>query len=278
MSLSLPITGRCLCGATRYRITAPLLWCAFCHCDSCRRATGAPMASYLGADVTATTWDGPPRLSHSTSPGTFWDRCGACGSPLAFRATRYPGEIHLHVATLDRPEDYRPDMQVHTDERLPWLHLADPPPHQLRPEDDPAPVLALIRSAFAYMEGRIDPPSSMLRLTEDDIRQQATEGEVWLIGDTPEACLFLTRKADALYLGKLATAAGQQRRGLARRLVALADLRARQMGLAALELQVRVELVENHAAFAALGFIKTGETAHPGFDRPTSFTFRKAVT
>ena len=65
MSLSLPITGRCLCGATRYRITAPLLWCAFCHCDSCRRATGAPMASYLGADVTA---DIRPGIGHELHP------------------------------------------------------------------------------------------------------------------------------------------------------------------------------------------------------------------
>lgn len=276
-TMPLPITGRCLCGATRYRIDAAPLWSAHCHCDSCRRATGAPMASYLGAALAATSWDGPARLSHSTSPGTFWDRCGQCGSPLAFRAARYPGEIHLHVATLDRPEDYRPDMQVHVDEQLPWLHLADPPPHQMLPGDDPAPVLALIRAAFADMEGRIDPPSSMHRLTGADIQRQAAEGEVWLIGAQPLACVFLTPKTDALYIGKLATAAAARRQGLARRLVALAETRARMLGLPALELQVRMELVENHAAFAAMGFSKTGETCHPGYHRPTSLTFRKLL-
>jgi len=42
-------------------------------------------------------------------------------------------------------------------------------PRQLLPGDDPAPVLALVRASFAYMDGRIDPPSSMHRLSEDDI-------------------------------------------------------------------------------------------------------------
>jgi len=38
-----------------------------------------------------------------------------------------------------------------------------------------------------------------------------------------------------------------------------------------------VELVENHAAFAKMGFVRTGESAHPGYDRPTSITLRRAV-
>lgn len=36
-------------------------------------------------------------------------------------------------------------------------------------------------------------------------------------------------------------------------------------------------LVENHEAFAALGFAKVAQSAHPGFDRPTSITMRKPV-
>ena len=52
---------------------------------------------------------------------------------------------------------------------------------------------------------------------------------------------------------------------------------ARVLGLPALELQSRVELGENRAAFAALGFFQVGLTSHPGFDRPTSSTFRRAV-
>lgn len=138
-------------------------------------------------------------------------------------------------------------------------------------------LLRLIQTEFAYMEGRINPPSSMHRLSVADIARQSEEGEVWVIGAPPVACMFLTRKPDALYVGKLAIVRTHRRKGLARALIATAEARARAMGLPALELETRVELTENHAAFAAMGFAETGRTAHEGFVRPTSITLRKPV-
>ncbi|MEO1471707.1 MAG: amino acid racemase, partial [Pseudomonadota bacterium] len=147
--------------------------------------------------------------------------------------------------------------------------------------DDVAAVLALAQEAFAGMAGRIDPPSSAGRLTVATVVEAAREGEVWAVGPlaAPLACVFLAPRPadDVLYLGKLAVAAGARGRGLARRLVALADARARALGLGALELQSRVELVEVHAAFRALGFERVGATAHPGYDRPTSITMRRPL-
>ncbi len=52
---------------------------------------------------------------------------------------------------------------------------------------------------------------------------------------------------------------------------------ARQTGHAVLELETRIELTENHDTFAALGFVKTGEHAHDGYDRPTFITMRKRL-
>lgn len=153
----------------------------------------------------------------------------------------------------------------------------DMPPYRVTAPFDGAGLLALIQAEFAYMEGRIDPPSSMHRLTVADIAAQAAKEEVWAIGTPPVACVFLTRKGDALYIGKLAVAATQRGKGLARRLMATAEARARDLGLSALELQVRVELTENQRAFAAMGFTETGRTAHEGFDRPTSITMRKLL-
>ncbi len=89
---------------------------------------------------------------------------------MAFESTAYPGELHFYAASLDDPTAYAPRLHVHWDERLPWVCIDDGlpvhrSPRQLGPGDDPAPVLALIRDAFAGMEGRIDPPSSMHHLT-----------------------------------------------------------------------------------------------------------------
>ena len=138
------------------------------------------------------------------------------------------------------------------------------------------PILALLHEAFAYMEGRIDPPSSLHALTPEALTRQSELGEIWVIG-APVACVFLTPKPGVLYLGKLAVAVSHRGQGLARQLIDLAEERARVLHLPALELETRVELVENQVAFRAMGFEEVGRTAHPGYDRPTSITYRRAV-
>lgn len=143
--------------------------------------------------------------------------------------------------------------------------------------EDWGAVLALIRESFAYMDGRVDPPSSVHLLSEAELARQAEAGEVWLIGAPVLGCLVLTVRPGALYIGKLVVSAAARRIGLARRLIDLAEERARALGLPKLELQTRVELTENHAAFAALGFRQTAATAHAGYDRPTSLTFCRQV-
>jgi GNAT superfamily N-acetyltransferase len=131
-------------------------------------------------------------------------------------------------------------------------------------------VCVLIVDAFASMEGRIDPRSSALRLTAQSMAADAANGALLLarVGSTLVGCVFVRPKQDALYIGKLAVRPGLQRSGIGSALVGA----ARALGLKALELQTRIELTENHAAFARMGFIKTEETTHRGHERPTSIT------
>jgi hypothetical protein len=60
-------------------------------------------------------------------------------------------------------------------------------------------VRTLIHDAFAYMEGRIDPPSSALRLTPQSMAADAASGVLLLagLGCTLVGCVFIRRKADA---------------------------------------------------------------------------------
>lgn len=156
--------------------------------------------------------------------------------------------------------------------------VSEPHPRRLSAEDPAIPgVLLLLRTAFAYMEGRIDPPSSLTRLTGVGVSRHAAQGMVWVVEDAgrPVACLFGMPQPEALYLGKLAVAAPHRGLGLSRRLIDAAADEARRLGLPALELESRIELTETHAALAALGFAKVAETAHQGFDRPTSITMRR---
>lgn len=277
-------SGHCLCGAVRFSFEGAPNWQAHCHCESCRRATASPFTSFLGVSHATFRWTGTPPAERESSPGVRRSFCAACGTPMAYQSPTRPHEIDLYAAALDDPSSYAPTHHVHWNERLPWVKLADGlpvhrTPRRLGPGDDTVPILNFVRRAFAYMDGVIDPPSSAHRLTEAAIARHAEAGEVWLLEDEgrPIACLFLTPETDRLCIGKLAVEEAFRGQGLARQLVTLAEERARARGLGRVELQTRVELAANHAAFAAMGFEKTGETAHEGYDRPTSLTFSKIL-
>jgi GNAT superfamily N-acetyltransferase len=157
-----------------------------------------------------------------------------------------------------------------------------PSPLEIRPADgfaDWEELLALLNRAFAVMEGRIDPPSSLHRLDAAGLAAKAGAERCFLAwwGAPLAGCVFCAARADCLYVGKLAVDPALQGRGIGRALMARAEAEALALGLPALELQTRVELVENHRTFERLGFVRTGETAHPGHDRPTSVTMRKVL-
>lgn len=138
---------------------------------------------------------------------------------------------------------------------------------------------SLLVWCFAGMAGRIDPPSSLARMTAADLAAKAANEDLFVLTLDHHlvGCLFGTPKASGYYVGKLAISPDHRAKGLARQLIDAAAARACDLGCAWLELESRVELPENHATFQALGFAITGQTAHPGYDRPTSFTFRRSL-
>ncbi|POH28474.1 MULTISPECIES: GNAT family N-acetyltransferase [Sinorhizobium] len=140
-------------------------------------------------------------------------------------------------------------------------------------------LLALILKSFASMDGRIDPPSSAHALTVESLRQKSRDEVGFVVANGADllGCVFLKPEPDCLYIGKLAIDPGHQGKGLGRQLLTAAEETARSLGLPALRLQTRIELTENHATFAAWGFVETGRSAHPGFTRPTSIEMRKML-
>ena len=145
--------------------------------------------------------------------------------------------------------------------------------------DDWQALYNLLERGFAPMETRIDPPSSFNNLTPELLREKA-EIETLLIAMHDEslvACAFLKQMPEATYVGKVAVDENYQKRGIARSIMEQAADFARSRDKKWLELQTRIELIENHKTFASLGFVKTSESAHQGYDYPTSITMRKRV-
>lgn len=140
-------------------------------------------------------------------------------------------------------------------------------------------LLHLVQDAFAYMEGRIDPPSSVHGLTPTSIATKSQEEALFLATDDEElvGCVFARPRADSLYVSKLAVRPERQGNDIGRRLMQAVEDHARSIGIRTVELDTRIELIENHRTFVALGYLKTAEQAHEGFDHPTFITMRKLL-
>ena len=118
------LSGTCMCGAIRWAATGPVTRNLVCHCTDCQRATSAPFTGFVGLDPENLRWMGAP-IHYESSPGTFRGFCPTCGTRLYFRSDKWPGEIHMHAATLTDQSDYTPTAQVVMRSRAPWLDLLE---------------------------------------------------------------------------------------------------------------------------------------------------------
>ena len=121
-------SGHCLCRNVRYRFECPRTWACFCHCEDCRRNCAAPIVAYIGVPLDGFRWqvgeqEGTKPAFYPSSQGVKRFFCNQCGTPMAFQAEHYPGEIHLYAASLKNPQDFEPTFHVHYQEKLSWLHL-----------------------------------------------------------------------------------------------------------------------------------------------------------
>src|SRR5512143_3708883 len=114
--------GGCLCGAVRFRAAGAPKWVVWCHCQSCRRHSGAPAAVFVAfeeADVAVTEG---AITKFNSSPGMQRGFCATCGSTLTCQGGPYPGELHIHEGALDAAGELAPTAHYFPEERLPWLH------------------------------------------------------------------------------------------------------------------------------------------------------------
>ena len=114
------IEGGCLCGTIRYRATAEPTARTLCHCESCRRASGAPTVAWVIFPAAAfAIVAGSPR-KHRSSEHVTRSFCGDCGTPLVYRSDRRPDVVDVPTATLDEPDAFAPEREIWTGEKLVW--------------------------------------------------------------------------------------------------------------------------------------------------------------
>lgn len=125
------LKGRCLCGSVTLRFSGKVLGANHCHCESCRRATSAPVTSFFTGKKADAVLDGEGLRFHVSSPGVRRGFCGLCGSPMSYETDTRPDEVDFYLASLDSLDGVVIKGHSHWSERVPWLNCADDLPKNL---------------------------------------------------------------------------------------------------------------------------------------------------
>jgi hypothetical protein len=112
--------GGCLCKSVRYQVTDAPLSSIICHCNSCRKASGAPSVGWLTFNVGNFELLAGELRSFQSSPGVTRTFCGVCGSPITYENDRDPGTIDVTTVSLDNPDRFPPVREVWVEHKLAW--------------------------------------------------------------------------------------------------------------------------------------------------------------
>ncbi len=128
-------TGGCLCGAVRVSVTGSPSRLNYCHCRSCRKASGAPVvawATFPAGNVRFT----PEPTWYKSSDKAERAFCGKCGSAMVWRSFADPRHIDITTITFDNPDDpdLKPVDHLWMDAKLSWFDVRDELPryHEFR--------------------------------------------------------------------------------------------------------------------------------------------------
>lgn len=119
------LKGQCHCGAIHYEMTAETIHHALCHCQDCRRATGAPVVSWGLVPNDGLKVSGEPKIYASSEHGRR-HFCGDCGTSLFYtNAEIFPDAIDVQTATLDDPSAIPVQAQIQLAEGISWMQHLD---------------------------------------------------------------------------------------------------------------------------------------------------------
>ena len=68
-------------------------------------------------------WTGAEPSVFESAPQTYRYFCKTCGTTVAYRADKFPGEIHFYISALDSQIGFEPTGHVHATERVVWCDV-----------------------------------------------------------------------------------------------------------------------------------------------------------
>lgn len=123
-----PHEGGCLCGAVRYALNARPLAVNACHCNACKKLTGATnLLTVLGSRAAFSYEGDVERYARQAPSGRVIDivRCAECGVRMWHEPRSAPELVFVAVGTLDDPTWAVPASHIFVESASPGVVIQD---------------------------------------------------------------------------------------------------------------------------------------------------------
>ena len=127
MSEATTVDGSCLCGAVRFEVTLPTMFCGHCHCTMCQRNHGAAFVTWLAVDrAQLDVREGESELlRYDSSEHGARSFCSRCGTSLFCENDLHPDRVDIPLANMKGPIDRAPQVHIHVDSQADWFGIED---------------------------------------------------------------------------------------------------------------------------------------------------------
>ncbi len=121
-------TGRCLCGAVRFRLAQPAKMATYCHCTRCQRRTGTSSSAQAQVDGAGFEITQGAELVKAWRPpdGGFEKAfCGECGAQLFSRDPEDHTRMAVRMSAFDGDPGVRPSKRSFVAYAAAWEPIPD---------------------------------------------------------------------------------------------------------------------------------------------------------
>ncbi len=117
--------GHCRCKGVAISVQGEPEVSVYCHCDDCRRSSGAPVIAAIGMPKNAISWNARASLSNYVNGTCTRTFCGTCGSPVAQEHESAPDLVFFYTAFMEEPNRFPPTYHSFEGQQIVWLQLSD---------------------------------------------------------------------------------------------------------------------------------------------------------
>lgn len=125
MTAQIPHRGHCRCGSVIMKAHAEPNFSVYCHCDDCRRSSGAPVTASVAFPKDAIVWEATETLARYRNGTATRLFCRQCGSPVAQEHDSVSDRTFFNTGFMDDPSAFPPAAHTFATKQLDWLRLAD---------------------------------------------------------------------------------------------------------------------------------------------------------